>query len=109
MAVSREDVAKIAELARLHPDEGAIERLTGELNGILEHVRVLGEVDVSEVDEDRWTLSEVEPFRDPGLPRDELAPGAPGDRAPQWRDGFFLVPRLPALDGGDPSEEEGGA
>jgi hypothetical protein len=37
-------------------------------------------------------------FRPSALPADPLAPGAPGDRAPHWVDGFFIVPRLPALD-----------
>lgn len=108
MEVSRREVEKIAELARLRPDGPAVERLTSELNGILDHVRVLGEVDVSGVVEGGWIATDVVPYRDPQLLRDELSPGAPADRAPNWKDGFFLVPRLPALDGKDaPVLEEG--
>ncbi len=109
MEVSGEEVRKIAGLARLRPDKAAVDRLTGELNGILGHVRALEEVDVSQVAEGGWTVSEVVAFRDPRLGRDELASGAPGDRAPECADGFFIVPRLPALDEGEASEREGGA
>jgi len=106
MSVSREDVERIAALARLDgfgEDEpvaggrpsGA--RLTEELNRILEHIATLEEADISEVEQPIRLPSEPVPFRDPGLGPDSLAEGAPADRAPQWRDGFFVVPRLPAL------------
>jgi aspartyl/glutamyl-tRNA(Asn/Gln) amidotransferase C subunit len=100
MGVSQEDVRKIAELARLHPDELSVVRLTEELNGILEHIRSLEEVDTSAVEGfEPWRSGSL-PFRDPKLGPDHLSAGAPGDRAPEWVDGFFVVPRLPALDGG---------
>jgi len=103
MGVTREDVRKIAELARLHPDEGSVARLTEELNGILEHIRSLEEVDTSGVEQPEGWRSGRLPLRPSELPRDPLAAGAPGDRAPRWVDGFFVVPRLPAL------ESDGGA
>ncbi len=98
VGVSREQVARIAELARLRPDDDTVERLTGELNRILEHVRTLEELDVTGVDESARVTEGALPWRDPALPPDPLAPGAPGDRAPGWADGFFSVPRLEALD-----------
>jgi aspartyl-tRNA(Asn)/glutamyl-tRNA(Gln) amidotransferase subunit C len=106
VGVSREDVRRIAELARLGPDEAAIDRLTGELNGILEHVRRLEEVDTSGVSED-GASSTAPSFRDPSLPPDPLAAGGPSGIAPGWQGGFFTVPRLPALDAGDGSPEGG--
>jgi aspartyl-tRNA(Asn)/glutamyl-tRNA(Gln) amidotransferase subunit C len=104
MGVSREDVRKMAELSRLHPGDGAVERLTDELNGILEHIRSLEDADVSSVeDSDPWRSGSL-PFRRSDEGPDRLTLGAPGDRAPSWVDGFFVVPRLPALDaGGDES------
>jgi aspartyl/glutamyl-tRNA(Asn/Gln) amidotransferase C subunit len=98
----------MAELARLRPDESAVARLTEELNGILDHVRLLEEVDVAGVGDQDGSATDTLPFRDPDLERDELSPGAPGTIAPAWKDGLFLGPRLPALDGGSSSEESGG-
>ncbi len=106
MSVSREEVERIAALARLDvfgDDESAAEgrpsavRLTEELNRILEHIATLEEADISEIGDPIRLPSDPVPFRDPGLEPDSLAEGAPADRAPRWRDGFFLVPRLPAL------------
>lgn len=104
-AVSGQDVQQIAELARLRPDQEAVRQLTEELNGILEHVRLLETLDVSEIDEeDSITLDPVL-YRDPKITPDELRGNAPGSIAPDWRDGFFVVPRLPALDqGGSPGD-----
>ncbi len=106
MAVGREEVRRIAALARLRPDEAMTDRLTAELNGILEHIRTLDEADVSSVDEPVRLPDEPVRFRDPSLAPDALAGGAPGSVAPGWRDGFFTVPRLPALDG-NPGGGEG--
>jgi aspartyl-tRNA(Asn)/glutamyl-tRNA(Gln) amidotransferase subunit C len=100
MEVTRDDVRKIATLARLRPQEEAVERLTRELNGILGHIRLLEEVDVAGAEEARWRSVDRAPTRDPALPRDALAEGAPGTVAPDWKEGFFAVPRVPALDGG---------
>ncbi len=106
MSVSKKEVERIAALARLDvldEDEPAEEgrlsatRLTEELNRILEHVATLEEADISEIEEPIRLPLEAVPFRDPGLQPDNLQEGAPADQAPQWREGFFVVPRLPAL------------
>ena len=73
-------------------------RLTSELNGILEQIRILEEVELPGATTEESVTSDISAFREPELPPDPLAPGAPGDRAPHWVDGFFVVPRLPALD-----------
>lgn len=100
MGVSREDVTRIAELARLCPDEESVVRLTSELNRILDHVRLLEEVDVSGIDESTRVTEGALLFRAPGMEPDLLAEGAPANRAPAWSEGFFSVPRIAALDGG---------
>ncbi|MEX0936154.1 MAG: Asp-tRNA(Asn)/Glu-tRNA(Gln) amidotransferase subunit GatC [Gemmatimonadota bacterium] len=107
MAVSEEQVRRIADLARLKPDGAAIARLTGELNGILEHVRALERLDVEGPEDTVHGSNGAITYRDPDLEPDGLVAGAPGDRAPDWRNGFFVVPRLPALDGG--ADEDRGA
>lgn len=105
MAVSADDVRQIAVLARLRPDPEAIERLTEELNRILDHIRVLERLDLPDADEPGSAAEGAIRFRDPDLPPDALLGGAPSTAAPHWEDGFFVVPRLPALDDDRPEED----
>lgn len=49
MAITREDVDHVAELARLGLDEGERERLRDELEKILEYMQVLQQVDTSAI------------------------------------------------------------
>lgn len=96
MGVSREDVLRVAALARLRLEPGEVERFTAQLNSILDHIRVLGRVKgaASHAGEAAdWPAPQRE---DAGRP-DALA-FPPAELAPAWADGFFAVPRLPALD-----------
>lgn len=88
-------MAALARL-RLEPEEAA--RLTGDLNTILDHMAALREVSVEGV-EAEGVLEGPAPLRDPGAPPDPLV-RPPSSFAPEWREGFFTVPRLPAVDGG---------
>jgi Asp-tRNA(Asn)/Glu-tRNA(Gln) amidotransferase C subunit len=107
MSVTEDEVRRIAALARIRLESEELERLRGELNGILNHVESLLEVDVSGVEAEGHldAASDQEPPLPSGpgrsegvLPPDPLTPGAPGDQAPEWSEGFFLVTRLPGLD-----------
>lgn len=98
MGVTEDDVRRIAALAHLRPDPEDVTRLTEELNGILDHVRALERLDLSDSEVEEPDSTRTMRFRDPGLPPDALADGAPASIAPRWEDGFFAVPRLPALD-----------
>jgi aspartyl-tRNA(Asn)/glutamyl-tRNA(Gln) amidotransferase subunit C len=94
MALSLEEVRRIATLARLRllPPEEA--RLAGELSAILDYVRLLEELDVSGVEPMTHALAEgATPWRDdevrPGLPPEEALANAPA------REGTcFQVPRI---------------
>ena len=99
MAVSEEEVRHVAALARLGLDESRIAPLVSELNGILEHMQVLGSV---ESGDGRWDVGETgsgTPMRSDetgssvslSVPRESFAP--------EVRDGFFLVPRLSTHEG----------
>ena len=50
MAVTRDDVAHVAELARIALDESRVDDLVRELNGILSHMDVLRKVDTEGVE-----------------------------------------------------------
>ncbi len=97
--VSEDDVRALATLARLRPREGTIAQLTRELNRILEHVQALERVDLAGLEGEGALSLDRAPFRGPGVRPDELGPDAAGGIAPEWQDGFFVVPRLPALEG----------
>lgn len=89
MAIGREDVRRVAELARLRLSEEELEVFTPQLADILDHIDQLGELGggTSAADDRRA------PLRDDVVDPDPLA--FPPERlAPEWRDGLFIVPRL---------------
>ena len=99
MAVSRDDVRRIAALARIGIPEERVDALVAELSGILGHMDVLAKVDTSAVSD----------VAAPGMPLGADEPPsvrllrAREDFAPQTRDGFFLVPRLSTHEDGEGS------
>ena len=101
MAVSREDVLHIAELARLGIDDTRAEELTKELSAILAHMEVLSQVDAAGAATTVEAESGGTPLRpDNGAP--SLMEGTLESFAPSMRDGFFIVPRLATHE--DPGE-----
>jgi aspartyl-tRNA(Asn)/glutamyl-tRNA(Gln) amidotransferase subunit C len=93
MAVTREDVLHIAELARLGIDGARADALTKELSAILAHMEVLSQVDTASVPTTSEEGAVGTPLRpDVGVP--PLMKGTLESFAPAMRDGFFIVPRL---------------
>ena len=93
MAVSRDDVAHVAELARLALEDARVDELVAQLNGILRHVDVLQQVNTDGVEPTAGVGDSGTPLRPdegPPIPLDRPRE----DFAPVMRDGFFLVPRL---------------
>lgn len=81
MSISRSDVEHIALLARMRLSEDELARMTDQLAGILEHIAVLQEADVSDVPPSAGTLPPIDHFRPdataPSLPPDKLLANAP--------------------------------
>jgi aspartyl-tRNA(Asn)/glutamyl-tRNA(Gln) amidotransferase subunit C len=101
MAVTREDVLHIADLARLGVDETRAEELTKELTSILGHMEVLSQVDTAHVALTAGVGEGGTPLR----PDERVTPlmeAALETIAPSMRDGFFIVPRLATHE--DPTE-----
>ncbi len=93
MAISIEDVEHVARLARLALSEDEKETFRRQLSDVLEHARVISEVDTEGVEPTSHTLPLVNVFRDdvarPSLPTEEVTSNAP------WAaDGAFRVPRI---------------
>jgi aspartyl-tRNA(Asn)/glutamyl-tRNA(Gln) amidotransferase subunit C len=93
MAISIEDVEHVAKLARLKLDDTEKETYRHQLSDILEHARIIGEVEADNVPPTSHTLPLVNVFREdevlPSLPVDEVTLNAP------WAEGgAFKVPRI---------------
>jgi aspartyl-tRNA(Asn)/glutamyl-tRNA(Gln) amidotransferase subunit C len=95
MAISREEVLHVAGLAWLALTEEEIERLTGELDKILDAVGIVSELDLADVPPTSHPLdlvnvwAEDEPHQ--SLPSDEALANAPDAedgtfRVPPWRE-----------------------
>ena len=93
MSVDKATVARIARLARINVPEDRQEQLVGELNGILDWIAELDEVDTGAVE----PLASVTGH---GLPRrsDEVTDGDRVDEVlanvPETAGGFFVVPKV---------------
>jgi aspartyl-tRNA(Asn)/glutamyl-tRNA(Gln) amidotransferase subunit C len=101
MAVTRDDVLHIAELARLGVDNARVDALTRELSGILVHMEVLSQVDTAVVPPAAGVGAGGTPLR-PDVSVPPLMERTIESFAPAMRDGFFIVPRLATHE--DPAE-----
>ena len=92
MSVTKDEVKRIAALARIAEPADRLDALTGELNGILDWVEQLNEVDVDGVE----PMASAAPMQLP-MRTDEISDGGKRDavlkNAPKSEDGFFVVPK----------------
>ncbi len=91
MAIDREQVLHVAELARLGLTDEEVERLTNELAAILDAVSKVSELNLTDVEPTSHPLDLVNVFRE-----DEPRPSLPLDvafaNAPSEEDRHFRVP-----------------
>ncbi len=91
MSLSREDVAKVALLARLRLEPAELDRFTSQLSAIVDYVAQLQELDTANVEPLAHGVEVVNVFRDdvrqPELSRDAALANAPKRNAEN-----FLVP-----------------
>lgn len=98
MSVDKATVAKIASLARIAMSDAELERMVPELNGILNWVEQLGEVDVTGVEPMTAVIPNHLRLRDDVVNADPLTGGGKRDavlaNAPAAEHGFFGVPKV---------------
>jgi aspartyl-tRNA(Asn)/glutamyl-tRNA(Gln) amidotransferase subunit C len=93
MSVTRENVAYIAELARLRFTEAEQEKMTRELNMILHYVEKLNEVDTTGVEPLSSIHDQGNVLRE-DVEMPSLSNAAGLRNAPDRQDRFFKVPKV---------------
>ena len=91
MAISREEVLHVARLARLALSDDEVERLTVELDAILEAVGIVAELDLADVPPTSHPLDLANVW-DEDEPRDSLSLGDVFANAPARDGDLFRVP-----------------
>lgn len=93
MAIDAATVRKVAKLARIAESEDRLEPLARELNGIMQWIEQLGEVDTAGVEPMTSAVAQALPMRD-----DVVSDGGNAARvlsnAPRSDQGFFVVPKV---------------
>ena len=89
--IDREQVLHVARLARLRLSDDEVERMSGELSGILGHIEKIGELDLEGVPPTSHVVDVTNALREdeprPSWPRESMLAAAPA-----VRDDGFEVP-----------------
>lgn len=93
MAIDAATVRRVAHLARIAEPEERLQSLAGELNGILQWIEQLNEVDVDGVEPMTTAVEAATPLRDDAV-TDGGDPARVLANAPKSADGFFVVPKV---------------
>jgi aspartyl-tRNA(Asn)/glutamyl-tRNA(Gln) amidotransferase subunit C len=89
--IDREQVLHVARLARLELTAEEIERMAGELSGILEHVDRISQLDLDGVEATSHVIA-LENVLRPDKPRPSWSQEEMLERAPDPASGSFRVP-----------------
>ena len=89
--IEREQVLHVAKLARLGLSEEEVERMAGELSGILEHVDRIAALDLDDVEPTSHVV-ELENVLRADVPHESLSPDVALASAPDPVEGAFRVP-----------------
>jgi aspartyl-tRNA(Asn)/glutamyl-tRNA(Gln) amidotransferase subunit C len=93
MALSRDEVRKVALLARLELTEEELDEQARHINTLLAQFEILQQIDVTDVEPTSHAFPVYNVLREdisrPSLPQEEVLANAP-----EKRDGCFVVPRI---------------
>jgi aspartyl-tRNA(Asn)/glutamyl-tRNA(Gln) amidotransferase subunit C len=97
MSIGRDEVLHVARLAELAVREGELDRLVDQLNRIVDYVAQLDQVPADRMAEPFVPGPAAAPLRE-DVPNPVPLARPPAAFAPEFRDGFFLVPRHGAME-----------
>ena len=89
------DVRRAAVLSGLALSSQELEQFANDLAAVLDEFE---HIDASELPRLASRDRHLETHLRPDAPDSDRLHGHPSEFAPDWREGFFVVPRLPALD-----------
>jgi aspartyl-tRNA(Asn)/glutamyl-tRNA(Gln) amidotransferase subunit C len=93
MKISKEEVERVAKLARLEITETEKEAFSRQLSSILTYMEQLKSVDASGVEPTATVLEQTNVFRE-----DQVRPSLPVAKAlmnaPESEEGYFVVPKI---------------
>ena len=105
MRITKDDVEKVAKLAKLRLSEEEKERFRGDLEQILGYVEKLNEVDTESVAPTEFGHSSITTLREDkvesSLPQDDALRNAPARK-----NGFFRVPKVIPVDTQNPENHK---
>jgi aspartyl-tRNA(Asn)/glutamyl-tRNA(Gln) amidotransferase subunit C len=94
VAISREELLKLAELARLKLSDQEIDAIQSDLNRVLEHFERLKELELAQVPLTPHSVDVANVWREDIPYEDGLSREDALDNAPEVRAGLFLVPSI---------------
>ena len=101
----KDDVDRVAKLAKLHLTEEEKERFRGDLEQILDYVEKLNEVDTEGIMPTEFGHSSITTLRE-----DKVQPSLPQNaalrNAPAQKNGFFQVPKVIPVDTQNPENHK---
>lgn len=93
MSISRDEVRRIAELARLEIAEDRIDRMARELSAVLDYAASLSQLDLKGCEPMVFAPPEA-PLRADNVDQRRLGAETALAEAPEGEHGFFLVPPI---------------
>jgi aspartyl-tRNA(Asn)/glutamyl-tRNA(Gln) amidotransferase subunit C len=93
MTISKEEVARVAHLARLEIGESDLQRFAGQLTDILQYMDILNEVDTSSIDPLYSPVEHDTPYREDEA-RSEYSREEVLRNAPDSDGEYFIVPKV---------------
>lgn len=93
MKIDRTEVEHVAKLARLKLAESDLNKLTGQLNNILDYIDKLNELDTENIEPLAHAQPLVNIFRNDEL-HQSLDPESANANAPEKEKTFFQVPKV---------------
>ena len=91
--ITREEVERVADLARLRLEPVEAERMSAELDVVLEYAQLLQEVDTRDVEPTSHPVPLPTPMRE-DRPAPPVDPEVALANAPEREDSAFVVPRV---------------